>query len=307
VNGEARTPASAGVLQPGTRVQIRYAGLSLRQPNALRYRYRLQGVDADWIEAGTAREVTYPRLPSGMLRFEVQVARAPADWTRPVNATGFDLEVATPWWLRSWFILAAAAALLAVFALAHYGLARRQHRRARRLEAEVVQRTGQLREKNRELEDASRQRELLVEQLAHQASHDSLTGLPNRRAGDQQLAAALQQADAGHAPLSVAIIDLDRFKHINDRYGHQAGDRVLANVALQLQASLRRPSLFVGRLGGEEFLVVLRDTPLPGAVAVLEQARREVAALRVAPGDDTSLTCTISVGVVERSGQEGAD
>src|SRR5690606_23961650 len=93
----------------------------------------------------------------------------------------------------------------------------------------------------------------------------------------------------------------------NDRYGHQAGDRVLANVALQLQASLRRPSLFVGRLGGEEFLVVLRDTALPGAVAVLEQARREVAALRVAPGDDTSLTCTISVGVVERSGQEGAD
>ena len=306
-DGEARTPASAGVLQPGTRLQIRYAGLSLRQPNALRYRYRLQGVDADWIEAGTGREVTYPSLPSGALRFEVQVARAPADWARPANATGFELEVATPWWLRSWFILAAAAALLAVFVLAHYGLARRQRRRARRLEAEVAQRTGQLREKNRELEDASRQRELLVEQLAHQASHDSLTGLPNRRAGDQRLATALQQADAGHAPLSVAIVDVDRFKHINDRYGHQAGDRVLANVALQLQASLRRPSLFVARLGGEEFLVVLRDTPLPEAVGVLEQARREVAALRVAPGDDASFGCTISIGVVERIGQEGAD
>src|SRR5690606_21085400 len=231
VDGEEHTPAAAGVLQPGARLQIRYAGLSLRQPNALRYRYRLQGVDADWIEAGTAREVTYTSLPPGALRFEVQVARAPADWSRPASVAGFDLEVATPWWRRSWLVPVAGAALLAIFALAHHWLARRQRRRARRLEAEVAQRTRQLREKNRELEDASRQRELLVEQLAHQASHDSLTGLPNRRAGDQQLAAALQQADAAHAPLSVAIIDLDRFKHINDRYGHQAGDRVLANVA----------------------------------------------------------------------------
>jgi len=92
-----------------------------------------------------------------------------------------------------------------------------------------------------------------------------------------------------------------------DDCGRPPADRVPAHVALQLRASPRRPSLFVARLGGEEFLVVLRDTALPEAVSVLEQARREVAALRDAPGEDASLGCTISIGVVERIGQEGAD
>ena len=306
VDGRELAPADAGVLQPGSRVQIRYAGLSLRQPNALRYRYRMQGVDAHWIDAGTAREVTYTNLPAGRLRFEVQVAHAPADWSRPAASTGFELQVAAPWWARPWAVLPAIGTLLLLFILLHHVLGRRQRRHARQLEAEVAQRTAQLREKNQELEEASRQRERLVEQLAHQASHDSLTGLPNRRAGDQQLAMALQQADAAHTPLCVAIVDLDRFKHINDRYGHQGGDRVLAHVAGQLQASLREPSLFVARLGGEEFLVVLRETALAGALSLLERARHDVAALAIAPDSDDSIACTISAGVVERSGREGA-
>ena len=307
IDGRQLAPSEVGVLQPGARVQIRYAGLSLRQPNALRYRYRMQGVDADWIEAGTAREVTYTNLPTGRLRFEVQVAHAPADWSRPAASTGVDLQVDPPWWARPWAVVPGAATLLLAFVLLHQALGRRQRRRARALEAEVAQRTAQLREKNRELEEASRQRERLVEQLAHQASHDPLTGLPNRRAGDQRLASALQQADAAHAPMCVAIVDLDRFKHINDRYGHQGGDRVLAQVARQMQASLRRPGLSVSRLGGEEFLVVMRDTALPAAVSLLERARRDIAALTIGPDEDVAIACTISAGVVERNGHEGAD
>src|SRR5690606_2878330 len=218
VNGQARPPSAPGLLPAGARAHIRYAGLSLRQPGALRYRYRMHGVDPDWIEVGASREVTYTNLPGGPLRFEVQVALSPADWTRPAASVGLDLQVATLWWRQPWLLLAMAAALAALLLAWQHWLGRRQRRRQRRLAAIVAERTRQLRHTNRELEEASRQREQLVEQLAYQASHDPLTGLPNRRAGDQALSLALQQADAGHGPLCVAIVDVDRFKHINDRH-----------------------------------------------------------------------------------------
>ncbi|WP_156911550.1 ligand-binding sensor domain-containing diguanylate cyclase [Luteimonas sp. J29] len=307
VNGEERLPSAPGLVPAGGRVQIRYAGLSLRQPGALRYRYRLHGVDPDWVEAGTAREVTYTNLPGGRLRFEVEVASSLGGWARPAASTAIEFDVATSWWRQPWVVVAAGVAVLGLLVLLHHGLGRRLRERQRRLEAIVAQRTEQLRRTNDELEAASRERELLIEQLAYQASHDPLTGLPNRRAGDRALASALQQADANHGPVCVAIVDVDRFKHINDRYGHQAGDRVLAQVALQLQASLREPGLTVARLGGEEFLVVLGQTTRDAAVAVLERARRAVAAMPLGLDGDTAACCTISIGLVQRQGQEGID
>lgn len=307
VDGVVLPSRERHALHAGARLAIRYAGSSLRNPNGLRYRYRMHGFDRDWIEAGQAREAAYTNLPSGALRFEVQVARAPADWSRPASVAQVDFDVAPPWWARSWVALSAIAGVLLLFVAAHQWLGRGQRRRARRLEAEVVQRTGELREKNRELEDAFRQREQLMQELAHQATHDPLTGLPNRRASDSELASALRDATATDTPLSVAIIDIDRFKHINDRYGHQAGDQVLARLATQLQAALRDPAIFIGRNGGEEFLVVMRGIGLADATARLERVRREIAMLRVAPDGDADLSCTISIGVVERGGDEGAD
>ena len=307
VDGVERARAGAHALRPGARLSIRYAGISLRNPNGLRYRYRMHGFDADWIEAGQAREATYTNLPPGELRFEVQAARAADDWRRPASAAATGFEVAAPWWRRPWAMLAAIAGLLLLFAGAHRWLGRRAHARARRLESQVAQRTEELRDRNRELQDASRQREELLEQLAHQANHDPLTGLPNRRAGDQALAAAVRQADHADRPLCVAIIDIDRFKQVNDRHGHHVGDRVLARVAAQLQASLRHPGVLVSRPGGEEFLVVLGDMGMDAALALLERARREVALLRIDPGTHATLACTISIGVAERRGREGPD
>ncbi|MDH5833336.1 diguanylate cyclase [Luteimonas kalidii] len=307
VDGIDRPAMDGHALPPGARVSIRYAGISLRHPGALRYRYRMHGLDEDWIEAGQAREVTYTNLPPGRLRFEVQVARAPADWAHPAGRADLTFDVAAPWWTRPWMVLPALLlGLLAPLGL-HHALGRHQRMRQRRLEAEVARHTARLRETNRQLEDASRQREQLMERLLHQASHDPLTGLPNRRASDQQLSSALQHADLVHAPLCAALVDVDRFRHVNDRYGHHVGDRVLARVALQLQASLQRGNVFVGRTGGEEFVVVLRDTCRDDAVALLERARADVAALRLGPDHAEPIACTISAGVVARTGQEGPD
>ena len=306
VDGRDVAVADVHAVPPGGRLVIRYSGVSLRYPNGLRYRYRMHGFDGEWIEATQAGEVTYTNLPPGRLRFEVQVGQAPVDWSQPANVAGIELHVAAPWWQRAWAPVVAALLLLGLFAAIHQWLGRHQRRRQRLLESTVARRTAELREKNRELEDASRQREELLQQLAHQAHHDPLTRLPNRRASDQELAAAIARAETTARPLCIAIIDVDRFKAINDRHGHQAGDRVLARVAQQLRSSLRQPPRFVGRTGGEEFLVVMRDTAMDDALEQLERTRRDIATMRLEPDAD-ALACTISIGVVVHQRGEGAD
>jgi diguanylate cyclase (GGDEF)-like protein/PAS domain S-box-containing protein len=104
------------------------------------------------------------------------------------------------------------------------------------------------------------------DQLDHQAHHDPLTGLPNRLLLGDRLHKALQRARRDESELAVLFIDLDRFKNINDTLGHQAGDRVLCEVAWRLN-SLMRESDTVGRLGGDEFLIVIEGVVGPTAVS----------------------------------------
>ncbi|RON15712.1 diguanylate cyclase [Pseudomonas brassicacearum] len=94
------------------------------------------------------------------------------------------------------------------------------------------------------------------ETLAHQASHDSLTGLPNRAFFEGRLIRALRNANKLNERLAVLFLDSDRFKEINDNFGHAAGDAVLVAVATRVRAQLREEDL-VARLGGDEFAVLL--------------------------------------------------
>ena len=95
-------------------------------------------------------------------------------------------------------------------------------------------------------------------ELEHLARHDPLTGLPNRRLFMEQLASALERAQRAQAPLAVMFIDMDRFKDINDAFGHDAGDAALQWVAQQLLANTRKTDT-VARLGGDEFVVLLES------------------------------------------------
>ena len=99
-------------------------------------------------------------------------------------------------------------------------------------------------------------------------------------------------------PLSLAIIDIDFFKRINDQHGHDVGDRVLREVAQALQGHIRKSDL-LARIGGEEFALVMLGTQPPGARVVLERLRLAVAALRL-PAGATTLGCTISIGITDR-------
>jgi len=123
---------------------------------------------------------------------------------------------------------------------------------------------------------------------------DPLTGLYNRRFVMTQLGTLISGARRHGRPLSVAMIDVDRFKSFNDAYGHAVGDRVLETVAGALQHRMRAED-YLGRLGGEEFLALLPDTDEEAAGVMAERLRATVDAVRV-PSDAGLLRVTVSIG-----------
>ena len=126
---------------------------------------------------------------------------------------------------------------------------------------------------------------------------DPLTGLYNRRYALPHLARVARRAEETGKPFSVMMLDLDRFKTVNDRHGHAAGDAVLKEIARRLKDNLRAEDL-VARIGGEEFLVVMPDTGLPEAHAAAERLRRVTEARPVRlPGQDDDIHVTLSVGL----------
>ena len=116
----------------------------------------------------------------------------------------------------------------------------------------------------KELQDDLRQRNAELDRISRS---DPLTGLANRRHLDEQLAAHAASADRHHHQLSVAVVDIDNFKGVNDTFGHAAGDAVLCEVARRLAASARVEDV-VGRWGGEEFIVILPHCDLDIAILV---------------------------------------
>jgi two-component system cell cycle response regulator len=124
---------------------------------------------------------------------------------------------------------------------------------------------------------------------------DSLTGLANRRYILTQLGSQVSGARRHGRPLSVAIVDIDHFKAVNDRHGHHMGDLVLVAVARALAENLRAED-HLGRLGGEEFLVVLPDTAAAAAARVTDKLRCE-AALTVVEHEGERIAVTVSIGV----------
>src|SRR3954452_13479512 len=141
-----------------------------------------------------------------------------------------------------------------------------------------------------ELLDQTRRLEALI-------FEDALTGLANRRFILTQLGSSVSAARRHGRPLSVAIVDIDHFKPVNDAYGHAVGDRVLVRVASALSDHLRAEDQ-LGRLGGEEFLVVLGDTDGAAAERVTEKLRYEVAAATVVhEGEEISVTVSIGTAI----------
>ncbi|WP_429002493.1 two-component regulator propeller domain-containing protein [Xanthomonas sacchari] len=298
VDGVAQPLRSDYRLQGGVaRLAIGYAGLSFRSPDKVRYRYRLQGFDRQWVDAGSSEEAVYTNLPSGSYRLEIQAMTSPLDWSRSerIGSASLRLQLVPPFWERWPFVMLVALCVTGLILWWYRGRSRRYRRRQRRLNTIIAERTHELKAKNLALKLANLEREDLVRKLAYQAGHDALTGLPNRRTGDPYLNTALERALTTRMPLCVALLDIDHFKKINDAYGHEIGDEVLRRVGEALRAILGEQA-FAARHGGEEFLLVLPGLDQEPARARLDALRLRMAGLVLYDDDGRAVRFTASIG-----------
>ena len=137
-----------------------------------------------------------------------------------------------------------------------------------------------------------------LSELEYFAGHDPLTNLYNRRIFEDLLRYEVSRAKRKGYRFSLILIDLDNFKYINDTYGHNVGDIVLKSVADQLEASIRDGDI-VARIGGDEFVILLSETPLSDAVKVAERIRKNLEKNRICVFDGSVISVSASLGVVE--------
>lgn len=134
----------------------------------------------------------------------------------------------------------------------------------------------------------------LAETMRTLATSDMLTGVYNRRGFEDAAERAIRNAHRQRQPLSVVVADIDGFKAINDRYGHGVGDRALRHFASRIERLVRRGDL-IGRIGGEEFALLLVNTRPQDAVEVVERIRRDIAAMPVSGPDRVVMTASFGV------------
>lgn len=144
------------------------------------------------------------------------------------------------------------------------------------------------------------------QQLSHEASHDALTSILNRRAILEELDRELVRGQRSSQPLSLVLLDVDHFKVINDTYGHAAGDEVLRALPSRITPALRSYDR-AGRYGGEEFLIVLSNCPESAAFSAAERVRRAISGTAIVhAGRDLHVTASLGVASTQLSHETGA-
>lgn len=137
---------------------------------------------------------------------------------------------------------------------------------------------------------------------------DGLSGVYNRRYFDQQLSMEMARSVRNQSPLALIMLDVDFFKRYNDRYGHQAGDDCLRQIAVTLKGGLRRPADLVARYGGEEFACILPETSFDDAMALACELEQRVRGKNILhESSDAAKVVTISLGVAGRQGNTAGD
>ncbi|MDL2209503.1 GGDEF domain-containing protein [Desulfovibrio sp. OttesenSCG-928-O18] len=146
----------------------------------------------------------------------------------------------------------------------------------------------------------------IIGQLNTMSTLDALTGLRNRRYLDAHLENAIASCLEKNLPVSLAILDIDHFKQINDRYGHQAGDAVLREMGHVVKSFIRRDSDFAVRYGGEEILLCLPGVAMQDCHNVCERIRQRVAE-SVIRENGQDITLTVSIGIAESTADDRLD
>ena len=265
---------------------ISMALLSFKDTQDIGIRYRLIGEqDSGWEET---REMTvhYRHLEPGNYRFEVAAVNAAGSTVSPVAS--FSFTIIPLWWQNSYVKWGIALLLLAIVAVTWRRRVAQLMRQKRVLEAAVKDRTRDL---EREKTELVRTRE----QMRHFAEHDGLTGLWNHRIIVERLRGEVDRSQRDGTPLSIILVDLDYFKRVNDAMGHVAGDQTLREAGAIFQRAVRSYD-WVGRYGGEEFLLILPGSDFEAARARAERLRATLQSAQLGEGDKR-FSVTASFGV----------
>jgi diguanylate cyclase (GGDEF)-like protein len=248
---EPRGIARQLLVQPdANRLTVEFSALDYSAPELNRYAYWLEGFDRGWVEAPASRRlVAYMNLPPGKFTLHLRGSNRSGAWTE--TALDIPIRVLPAWFQTLTFKFAlACVALVSVWVMVQ-SRTLYLRRRQRELELLVSARTSELTERTAELE----QSKMRIEQIAYQ---DMLTGLPNRRLFTDDLRSLTALVERQGNDFALLMIDLDRFKQINDTLGHDAGDALLVEAAIRMREALR-VSDRLARLGGDEFAVLITD------------------------------------------------
>lgn len=331
------TQAGRNKVPPGQGLfSVRYAALSFAAPEKVQFRYKLEGLDDRWTDAGNRRVAMYPYLPPGHYRFVVIACNNDGVWNRTGASISFIVMPHS--YQTTWFKIVCAAALLLLLIVVYSLRVRNMVLRNRELEEKVAERTAQLQVSNEQLqaaqealakqynlledrnheleamqaelethnEELRRTQESLAQANAHLealATTDGLTGLKNHRSFQERLEYEWERHRRYQGEISLILLDIDRFKQYNDTYGHQAGDDVLKTVADVLAREARESDL-VARYGGEEFVIILPETDRAGAVNLADRIRQAI--------EETSwplraVTASFGVATADESVKNGSD
>ena len=283
VDEKVAEPSGSLRLLPGTQtLEVHYTALSLMAPAAVRFRYRLEGFDEAWVEAGARRTAYYTKLPHGTYRFRVIASNNDGLWNE--EGATLALTVAPRFHETVWFRTLAVLFFALVGPLFHRFRVRLLNRQKAELERLVAARTAEVEAANG--------------RLAQLAREDALTGVANRRAFDTTLEDEWRRAHRLRTPLSLILLDIDSFKALNDQQGHQAGDACLRAVAQAVADAHRRAGELVARYGGEELAVILSGASRDDAGVAAENLRQRVQDLALPhPGSAVAPVVTVSAGV----------
>ena len=265
-------PAKRAVLDyTSDTLVIRFTALRFGHDRDLEFRYQLKPLVNTWRET-SERELQFPALPANTYRLEVEARDAGGEWSQ--TPASLDFTVNAPWWRTWWFMGGSLVSVLVLGAVMLQRRTKREFALRHALETAVAERTRE---------------------LSHQYRHDVLTGLPNRLLFGERLNRELISAGMSGTNVAVLFIDLDRFKRINDTWGHRVGDVFLKQVAERLRSGLLQDEM-IARIGGDEFIVLI-----PGLRDKREAEVRGWDVMRSLEApiviEDKNIFATMSVGI----------
>ncbi len=293
-------PSRPHSLGPGSHtIQVNFVATTLARQSQVEYAYRVRGLGEEWRALGHERSLRLAALMPGEYRLEIgaRFRRGPLSSDPAV----LHFSIAPYLWQRVWFFPALLGlCMLAAFAVFRWRTAALRAREVQ-LTRRVAEQTAALEIKMQGLAERNAEKaQLLAElrkasaELERLAREDGLTAVANRRHFDQRFGEMFNSARNAGSALAVALLDIDHFKRINDRYSHLVGDLVLQRFAAIVRESVN--DALIARYGGEEFVIALPGRDLSAARAEAEALRAAVAA---APWHELAdgLAVTSSIGV----------